>query len=56
MIPDQHPNYYKALEIYTGYFDRLDFMIPFSYPSSIVITRLLYKQNSGQIPRNKIKP
>ena len=24
MIPDQYPNYYKALEIYPGYFDSLD--------------------------------
>ena len=39
MIPDQCPIYYKALEIYTGYFDSLDIMILFSYPSSIVITR-----------------
>ena len=39
MIPDQYPNYCKALEIYTGYFDSLDNMILFSYPSSIVITR-----------------
>ena len=39
MIPDQCPNYDKALEIYTGYFDNLDIMILFSYPSSIVITR-----------------
>ena len=38
MIPDQYPNYYKALEIYSGYFDSLDIMILFSYPSSIVIT------------------
>ena len=39
MIPDQYPNYYKVLEIYTGYFNSLDIMIRFSYPSSIVITR-----------------
>ena len=39
MIPDQYPNYYKALEIYTGYFNSLDNMILLSYPSSIVITR-----------------
>ena len=39
MIPDQYPNYYKALEIYTGYFDSLDKMILFSYPRSIIITR-----------------
>ena len=39
MIPDQYPNYYKALEIYTGYFDSLDIMILFSYPSGIVITK-----------------
>ena len=38
VIPDPYPNYYKALEIYTGYFDSLDIMILFSYPSSIVIT------------------
>ena len=36
---DQYPNYYKVLEIYTGYFDSLDIMILFSYPSSIVIMR-----------------
>ena len=29
MIPDQYPNYYKTLEIYTGYFDSLDIMIFF---------------------------
>ena len=29
MIPDQYPNYYKVLEIYTGYFDSLDIMILF---------------------------
>ena len=23
-IPDQYPNYHKAVEIYTGYFGRLD--------------------------------
>ena len=42
MIPDQYreyPNYYKAEEIYTGYFNSLDIMILLSYPSSIVITR-----------------
>ena len=39
MILDQYSNYYKALEIYTGYFNSLDIMIVFSYPSSIVITR-----------------
>ena len=47
MIPDQYPNYYKALEIYTGYFDGLDIMILFSYPSSIVKREtavLLYTQ------------
>ena len=32
-IPDQYPNNYKALEIYTGYIDSLDIMILFSYPS-----------------------
>ena len=37
MIPDLYPNYYKASEIYTGYFDSLDNMIVLSYPSSIVI-------------------
>ena len=40
MIPGQYPNYYKALEIYTGYFHSLDtsnILLP--YPSSIVITR-----------------
>ena len=42
MIPDQYPNYYKALEIYTGYFDSLDIIILFSYPSSIVISRDYY--------------
>ena len=39
MIPDQYPKYYKASEIYTGYFDGMDNMILFSYPSSIIITR-----------------
>ena len=39
MIPDQYPIYYKALEIYTGYFDSLDIMILLSYPSSIVIAK-----------------
>ena len=39
MIPDQYPNYYKTLEIYTGYFDSLDNVILLSYPSSIVIMR-----------------
>ena len=29
MIPDQYPNCYKVLEIYTGYFDSLDIMILF---------------------------
>ena len=24
MIPDQYSNYYKTLEIYTGYFDSLE--------------------------------
>ena len=38
-MPDQYPNYYKALEIYTEYFDSLDIKILFSYPSSIVIAR-----------------
>ena len=28
MIPDQYLNYYKVLEICTGYFDSLDIMIP----------------------------
>ena len=42
MIPDQYPNYYKALDIHTGYFDSLDIMILFSYPSSIVIMRDYY--------------
>ena len=39
MIPDQYPNYYKALEIYAGYFDILGIMILISYPSSIINTR-----------------
>ena len=39
MIPDQYINFYKVLEIYTGYFDSLDIVILFSYPSSIVIMR-----------------
>ena len=39
IIPDHYPNYYKALEIYTGYFKSLNNMIPLSYPRSIVITR-----------------
>ena len=38
-ISDQYPNCYKAVEVYNGYFDSLDIMILFSYPSSIVITR-----------------
>ena len=29
MTPDQYPNYYKVLEICTGYFDSLDIMILF---------------------------
>ena len=29
LISDQYPNYYKALEIYTGYFDSLDIVILF---------------------------
>ena len=39
MIPDQYPNFYKALEIYTGYFNSLDDTILFSYPSGNIITR-----------------
>ena len=39
MISDQYPNNYKALKIYTEYFDSLDNMILLSYPTSIVITR-----------------
>ena len=39
MIPDQYPNYYKVLEIHTGYFDSLDTVILFPYPNSIVIPR-----------------
>ena len=39
MIPDQYPVYHNAVEIYNRYFDNLDIMILFSYPSSIVITR-----------------
>ena len=39
MIPDKYHNHYKALEIYTGYFDSLDIMILFPYPSNVVITR-----------------
>ena len=33
MIPDQYPNYCKALEIHTGYFDSRDSIILFSYPA-----------------------
>ena len=41
-------NCYKALEIYTGYFDSLDIMILFSYPSSVIITRdTLAKSNDS---------
>ena len=29
MLQDQYPNFYKELEIYTGYFDSLDIMTPF---------------------------
>ena len=39
MISDQYPNYCNALKICTGYFDSLDIMILFLYPSCIVITR-----------------
>ena len=38
-IPDQYCNDYKALQIYTGYFDSLGIMILSSYPSSIIVTR-----------------
>ena len=38
-ISDQYTNYYKAFEIYAGYINTLEFMILFSYPSSIVIMR-----------------
>ena len=41
-IPDQYPNNYKPLEIYTEYIDSLDIMILFSYPSSIIIARGYY--------------
>ena len=27
MIPDQYPNYYKAVEMYTGYLDSLEIAI-----------------------------
>ena len=33
MVPNQYPNYYKALEIYTGYFESLDNMILFLIPA-----------------------
>ena len=39
MVMLRYPNYYKALEIYTGYFESLDIMILFSYLSSMVTTR-----------------
>ena len=42
MIPGQYPNYYKALEIYTGYFDSLDIMILFLFQQYCNNKRLLY--------------
>ena len=39
MISAQYPNYCKAEEVDTGYFDSLDILILFSYLSSIVIMR-----------------
>ena len=49
-VLDQYPSYYKALEMYTGYFNSLDIMIFLSYPSSIVTTRdycTLYSMGEG---------
>ena len=37
MIPDQYPNYYKTLEIYTGYYDT--FILSQQYRNN---ERLLY--------------
>ena len=48
-IPDQYPNYYKILEIYTGYFDSLDIMILFSYPST-----QQYRNNQDMLQSSKI--
>ena len=51
MLPDQYPNYMygKTLEIYAGYFDSLNIMILFSYPSSIGFNeRLLYMYTSTE--------
>ena len=55
MIHDQYTNYYKVLEIYPGYFDSLDIVILFSYPSSIVVTRdycSLFPNEMDQAPQN----
>ena len=56
MISDQYPNYYKAFEIYTEYFDSLYITIFFFYPSSIVITRdlssleyIFWKHTNGRV-------
>ena len=61
MIPYQNHNYYKALEIYTGWFDTLDIIdLLFSYPSSIIITKdycntRTAKPFYNEVPRNKAK-
>ena len=41
-IPNLYPNRSQTMEIYTGHrhVDGLDILIPFSYPSSIAITRV----------------
>ena len=58
MIPDQYPNYYKALEIYTGYFDSLDTVNPqilaaikFGVSQNIVIYVNLAAIKFGVSPR-----
>ena len=56
MIPDQYPNYYKVLEIYSGYFDSLDIMTLFSYPNSIVLTRDYCTLCLQKINRTAIRP
>ena len=50
MMPDQYPNYYNALEIYTGYFDSLDNMILFSLSQHYRNNeRLLYMKSAVMI-------
>ena len=57
MISDQYPNYYKAVEVYTGYIDSLDIVILFSSADNVsspeLMVLLIVRRPSSVVVRRR---